>query len=126
MRGRGRFSTEELVRGAEAAGPLTGLTQTQLLVSGPTRSALRRAEQRLELAPAEQVDLLPVAHRAQPPVAPARAGGQPVRERQQRVRLDRERARRASARTSRAATRRSSAANAARRAGATCSITLEE
>ena len=66
-------------------------THTQLLTSGPTRSAQRRAEQRLELRSPEQRDLLPAAGGAQAPVAPAQRHRQPVRDRQQRVRLERER-----------------------------------
>ena len=49
----------------------------------------RRAEQRLELATAQQVDVVGARH-AEPPVAAAGGGRQPMGGGQQRVRLDRE------------------------------------
>ena len=67
-----------------------------------------------------------LAGRAEAPVAPAQPDGQPVGARQQRVRLDRERERRRLHEPAPARPGAARAANAARRAGGTCSITLEQ
>ena len=81
-------------------GRTPGPTHTQLLTSGPSALGERRPEQRLDLAAAQQLDLLPLA--GSPPASSRGGAGrrQPVRDRQQRVRLDRERPAPGSARTS--------------------------
>ena len=119
---RGPFDTRELEvveaaevaaehgRSAEGAGR-DGTIATQLFASGPTRSAWTwRGEQRLQLPPAQQRDVLPRARRAEAPVAggaarPAASG------RTAAARAARPGTRRpASGRTSRARPARSSAA----------------
>ena len=72
----------------------TGRTQTQLFVSGPTRSLRAGPNSASTSRRPSRRDVLPGPWRAEAPVAPPRPRRQPVRERQQRVRLDRERARR--------------------------------
>ena len=61
----------------------------------------RRAEQRFHLAAAQQLDLLPLARGAQPPVGTAQRHREPMRERQQRMWLQGKRVGGGSARTSR-------------------------
>ena len=97
-------------------------TLTQLFVSGPEALALGRAEQRLELA-RRAASRLPAPGRAEPPVAPAQPrGSQCAPGSSECGSIGNERAGVCTYQPR--ATRRSSAANAARRAGATCSITL--
>ena len=101
-------------------------THTQLLTSGPKRSGARRTEQRFQLAAPQQLDVLPPA-RPRPDASSAgaaRAGSQCATGSSECGSIGKEHA--GVCTNQPRPTRRSSAANAARRAGGTCSITLEQ